>query len=60
MFDLPILIAEKIHTLFKRKIIIKQSGLNYYAGKLKWDKYGKNFLFLDHKVSPKKCSSVNM
>ncbi|CAD8076106.1 unnamed protein product [Paramecium sonneborni] len=60
MFDLPILIAEKFHTFFKRKIVIKQSGSNYFAGKLKWDNYGKNFIFLDNKVSPKKCSSINM
>ncbi|CAK68886.1 unnamed protein product (macronuclear) [Paramecium tetraurelia] len=60
MFDLPILIAEKVHTLFKKKIIIKQSGLNYFAGKLKWDKYGQNFIFMDNKLSPKKCSSISM
>ncbi|CAD8145317.1 unnamed protein product [Paramecium pentaurelia] len=60
MCDLPILIAEKVHTLFKRKIIIKQSGLNYYAGKLKWDKYGQNFIFMDNKVNPKKCSTISM
>ncbi|CAD8060531.1 unnamed protein product [Paramecium primaurelia] len=60
IFDLPILIAEINDLKQKRKIIIKQSGLNYFAGKLKWDKYGQNFIFWDNKISPKKCSTVSM
>ncbi|CAD8166309.1 unnamed protein product [Paramecium octaurelia] len=60
IFDYPMLTAEQVDAKQKKKIIFKSSGINYFAGKLKWDKYGQNFIFLDNKINPKKCSTISM
>ncbi|CAK81757.1 unnamed protein product (macronuclear) [Paramecium tetraurelia] len=60
IFEYPMLTAEQIDIKQKKKIIFKSTGINYFAGKIKWDKYGQNFIFLDNKINPKKCSTISM